>query len=132
MEEQLLCGTAFLRRPSIFIEHCFRRTCRSSHRSWSIKKEVLRKFAKFTGKHLCQSLFLFQRCKRDCATGVVNFAKFLRETFLRTPLGDCFWTWVTAICDVKNRKQRSCSETRFVLVWCVLFFINHFLRSVLF
>ena len=56
-EEQLLCGTAFLRRPSIFIEHCFRRTYRSSHRRWSIKRDVLRKFAKFTGKHLCQSLF---------------------------------------------------------------------------
>ena len=31
---------------------------RSSHRRCSVKKGVLRKFAKFTGKHLCQSLFL--------------------------------------------------------------------------
>ena len=30
---------------------------RSSHRRCSVKKGVLRKFAKFTGKHLCQSLF---------------------------------------------------------------------------
>ena len=31
--------------------------CRSSHQRSSIKKGVLRNFTKFTGKHLCQSLF---------------------------------------------------------------------------
>ena len=31
--------------------------CRSSHQRYSVKKGVLRNFAKFTGKHLCQSLF---------------------------------------------------------------------------
>ena len=30
---------------------------RSSHQRCSVKKGVLGKFAKFTGKHLCQSLF---------------------------------------------------------------------------
>ena len=30
---------------------------RSSHRRCSVKKGVLRNFAKFTGKHLCQRLF---------------------------------------------------------------------------
>ena len=34
-------------------------TClRSSHQKCSLRKGVLRNFAKFTGKHLCQSLFL--------------------------------------------------------------------------
>ena len=33
------------------------RTARSSHQRCSIIKGVLRNFAKFTGKHLCQSLF---------------------------------------------------------------------------
>ena len=32
-------------------------TCRNSHHMCSIKKSILRNFAKFTGKHLCQSLF---------------------------------------------------------------------------
>ena len=50
------------------------------------KKGVLRNFPKFTGKHLCQSLFLrpatllkkklYDRCFP------VNFAKFLRAPFL--------------------------------------------------
>ena len=31
--------------------------CRSSHQRCSVKKVVLRNFAKLTGKHLCQSLF---------------------------------------------------------------------------
>ena len=30
---------------------------RSSHQRCSVKKDVLRNFGKFTGKHLCQSLF---------------------------------------------------------------------------
>ena len=34
-----------------------RRIDRSSHRKFSIKKGVLTNFSKFTGKHLCQSLF---------------------------------------------------------------------------
>ena len=33
------------------------RLFRSGHRSCSVKKDVLRNFAKFTGKHLCQRLF---------------------------------------------------------------------------
>ena len=31
---------------------------RNNHQRYSMKKVVLRNFAKFTGKHLCQSLFL--------------------------------------------------------------------------
>ena len=30
---------------------------RSSHRRCSVRKDVLRNYAKFTGRHLCQSLF---------------------------------------------------------------------------
>ena len=33
---------------------------RSSHRRFSIKEGVLKNFAKLTGKHLCQSLFLIK------------------------------------------------------------------------
>ena len=49
-------------------------------------KKVLRNFAKFTGKHLCQSLFfnkvagLWHRCS-------VNFANFLRTPFLQNTSG---------------------------------------------
>ena len=66
---------------------------RSSHRRCSVNKTVLRNFAKFTGKHLCQSLFLLKlqtsglrpatllkkRLWRRCF--LVNFAKFLRTPF---------------------------------------------------
>ena len=54
---------------------------RSNHQRCSVKKGVLRNFAKFTGKHLCQSLFL-----NKVAGGACNFIK--KETlvkFLRSP-----------------------------------------------
>ena len=39
---------------------CFMTRYRSSHRRCSSKKGVLKNFAKFAGKHLCQSLFLIK------------------------------------------------------------------------
>ena len=60
---------------------------RSSHRRCSVKKGVLRNFTKFTGKHLRQRLF-FKACnfiKKDCFP--VNFAKFLRASFLHNTSG---------------------------------------------
>ena len=61
---------------------------RSSQQKCSVKKGVFRNFAKFTGKHLCQSLFaepqpatlLKKRLWHWCFS--VNFAKFLRTPFL--------------------------------------------------
>ena len=64
---------------------------RSSHRC-SVRKGVLRNFAKFTGKRLCQSLFFHKVAGLRTATLLkkrlwhrcfpVNFAKFLRTPFL--------------------------------------------------
>ena len=63
------------------------------HQRCSVRKGVLRNFAKFKGKYLCQSLFfinvaatllkkrLWQRCFS------VNFAKFLRTPFLQNTSG---------------------------------------------
>ena len=65
---------------------------RCSHQRCSIKEAVLRIFTKFTGKHLCQSLFfkkvadllkkkLWHRCFP------VNFVKVLRTPFLQNIFG---------------------------------------------
>ena len=73
---------------------------RSSFLEVFCKKGVFRNFAKFTGKHLCQSLFfnkvagwpatfLKKRFWHRCFP--VNFAKFLKtHHFYRTPPGGCF------------------------------------------
>ena len=63
---------------------------RSSHRRCSVRIGVLRSFAKFTGKHLCQSLLkaetlLKNRLWHRCFP--VNFAIFLRTLFLQTTSG---------------------------------------------
>ena len=66
---------------------------RSSHRRRSVKKSVLKNFAKFTRKHLCN----FLKKKTLAQVFFVNFAKFLRTSllqnkhfrttaFIRTPL----------------------------------------------
>ena len=67
------------------------------HQRCSMKKGALRNFAKFTGKHLCQSLIfnkvaglrpatlLKKRLWHRCFP--VNFAKFLRTPFLQNTSG---------------------------------------------
>ena len=82
---------------------------RSSHQRCYIKEGVLRNYIKFTGKHLCQSLFLNKVAGLRPATLLkkrlwhrcfsVKFVKFLRSPFYRTPLDDCFFIRMTKICD---------------------------------
>ena len=61
----------------------------------SVTTGVLGNFAKFTGKHLCQSLFLMKlqieasRIWHRCFP--VNFLKLLRTLLYRTTRGNCFW-----------------------------------------
>ena len=65
---------------------------RSSRPEVFCKKGVIRNFAKFTGKHLCQSLFLnkysglrpenFLKKRLWYRCFSVNFAKFLKTLFL--------------------------------------------------
>ena len=75
-------------------------TIRSSHQRCSVRKGVLRKFAKFRRKHLCKVLFFNKAAGPEPATLFlrrlwhrcfpVSFAKFLRTPFHRTPLDDSF------------------------------------------
>ena len=70
---------------------------RSSCRRCCVRKVVLRNFAKFTGKHLCQSLFLNEVAGFRPETLLkkrlwhrrfpVNFAKFLKTPFLKKTSG---------------------------------------------
>ena len=83
------------------------------------KKGVFRNFAKYTGKHLCQRLFfnkVAEACKKETLAQVfLNFAKFLRTLFFRTPP-------VTASVDSRN------DETRFDL-WSY-FIMRSYLMNV--
>ena len=70
---------------------------RSSHQRCSVKKGVLRNFAKFTGKHLCQSLYFNKVAGLRPATLLkkgllhrcfsLDFAEFLRIPFLQNTFG---------------------------------------------
>ena len=69
---------------------------RSSHQRCSMQKGVVRNFTKFTGKHLCQVLFLIKLkawglqlyWNRDPGTGVFLWISwnFQEHLFYRTPL----------------------------------------------
>ena len=73
---------------------------RSSRLEAFYRKGVLRNFAKFTGKHLCQSLFFNKAASPRLVTLLkkrlwhrsfpVNFAEFLRTSFLQNTSGGCF------------------------------------------
>ena len=67
---------------------------RSSHRRCSLKKGVLRNFAKFTGKHLCLSLAC-NFIKKEALAQVLSceFCKISKNTFsteqLQTAASEC-------------------------------------------
>ena len=77
-------------------------TARSSHQRYSVRKSVLRNSVKFTVTHLCQVLFYNKVSAPEPATLLkkrlwhrcfpMNFAKFLRTPFQRTPRNDCVST----------------------------------------
>ena len=102
--------TAISKSAKFWYNHQF--TDRSSHQRCSVKKGVLRNFAKFTGRHLCQSLFFIKVAGLRPATLLkkrlwrrnfpVSFAKFLRTPLFIEHLlgfllkqndwsGDLFW-----------------------------------------
>ena len=56
---------------------------RSSHQRCFILKGVLRKFEKFTGKNLCQSLFLIKFIKKETLAQIFSweFCKISKNTF---------------------------------------------------
>ena len=69
---------------------------------------ILKSFAKFTGKHLCWSLFLknlrveglqlYQKKRLQQRYFPVKFAKILRTPFLQNTSGECFFTSVGCLC----------------------------------
>ena len=111
-----------------FLKHYY---FRSSHLRCSVKKIVLRIFAKFTGKHLCQR-FYFSKIAGQAYNFIkkslwyryfpTNFAKFLRTTFLQNTSGRLLLNLLTilnAACLkliriklIKSKHKRGVLQTR--------------------
>ena len=89
------------------------REYRSSHQRCSVRKGVLRNFAKIKGKHLCQSLF-FNKVKKQTLAQVLycEFCEIFKNTFFTEYL------WATAFRDLK-----------LVLLKCDFYIIAHFLLT---
>ena len=81
-------GTLIITDDSFFLYFNIELTFyRSNHHTCSVRKPVLRNFAKSTGKHLCQSLFI----KKEPLAQVFScdFCEISMKTFF-TPLNYCF------------------------------------------
>ena len=75
------------RIPKI-IKRRFTLKCQKSHWRCSVRREVLNNFAKFTGKHLCQSLFF---TKGNFSTVSCEFCEISRTPILQNNPDDCVW-----------------------------------------
>ena len=88
----------------IFLTVIFSKFCkkfRSSHQRGSIKRDVLKKYVIFTGKHPCWSLFLIKLqdwrpqtlLKRDSNTDTFLWIlqNFHKHLFWKTSANDCFY-----------------------------------------
>ena len=88
---------------------------RNSHQRCSMKKDILRNFAKFTWKHLCQSLFfnkvaglglrLWHRCFP------MKFSKFLRAPFLQNTS-----RWLLPEIYISSQKNKWVSSSKEFLI----------------
>ena len=72
---------------------------RSSRQEVFYKKSVLRNFAKFTGKHLCQSLFLI-KLQADRQVFSCDFCEISKNTF-------SYWTPTVAASEIKWKDNES-------------------------
>ena len=81
--------------PVMYLTSNIMQNDRSSHRRCSVRRGALRSFAKFTEKHLCQSLFfnkaagLRPATKKETLVQVFSceFCKFSKNTFFAEHLG---------------------------------------------
>ena len=87
--------------------------------NWETLKVVLKKFVKFTGKHLCQSLF-FNKVTGLCFP--VNFANFLGTPFLQNTPGRLLLRFVYIFNNAV--RHTSVSVTVFEFIQSTMFLTN--------
>ena len=86
LQKEFPTNYPFLTRRPSFLKTVFR----SSHRSCSVKKDAFKNSRKFTGKHLCKSLFFNKVIKKETLVQVFS-CEFCGISKKRTPLGISFW-----------------------------------------
>ena len=86
---------------------------RSSHQRCSLKKGAQRHFTKFTGKHLCQSLFLIKFVKKETLAQVFSceFCKISKNTIFTEHL------WMTASMIWKSWKYYTVWDNYYFFSW---------------
>ena len=114
-----ICEPEMICEPFMQLSILLKKLSRSSLPDVFCKKSVLRNFAKFTGKHLCQNLFFnevaclgvssimfsttllkrdSQACsfmKKETLAQMISceFFEIFRTLFLKNTSGSCFWIY---------------------------------------
>ena len=78
----------------------------SSHRRYSVRKNVLRNFAKFAEKHLQAEAFNFTNTETLAQGFSCEICKISKNTFSYNPSGGCFWCCPT-LCISSNLNNKS-------------------------
>ena len=71
---------------------------RSSHQRCSLRKSVLRNFAKLTGKHLCQIRCQTPLLKKRLKVFSCEFCKIVKNTFSQNTSGGCICSFHAYLC----------------------------------
>ena len=85
---------------------------RRNHRRCSIKKAVLKNFAKFTGKQLKACNFIKKRLQHRCFP--VNIAKFLRTPILKNICKPLLLIFLIPLGITASAKKVRCLTTHFL------------------
>ena len=96
---------------------------RGSQRRCSVRKGVLRNFAKFTGKHLCHSLLFDKFAGQETLTQVFSceFCEFFKDTCCRED------PWATAsMCPLDKKVKTNQSNM------IQKFYVNYILQPICF
>ena len=100
---------------------------RSSHKSCSIEKAVLKYFAIFTGKHLCWSLLLIDcGCKTDLQFSC-EYCKILRTLILMKIWEQLFLLFLLLAVNISSWVLGSALNSKGLLQRCSLRFKEFFL-----
>ena len=88
-------------RNTHFGKYCelWRWWCRSNRPEVFLAKSVLKIFIKFTREHPCRSVIEI-RLRHGCS--LVNLMQFSEHLFLRTPMGGCFWWYLSCWSQISN------------------------------
>ena len=115
MEKKTFSSSYIWRFVSRFLSDRLRKLAayRSSHQNCAVKKDVLKNFANFTGKHLCWGLFSLQLYWKETFLKYIYFNTYFKENLRTTAFIRILWSvWVFFTFLHKKRPNKCLREVK--------------------